>query len=254
MNNMQTLTYKALLSSDWNECLAPCGPFDAIIRHYPQCAADLETVFRLYTGNQITLGEAVRRIGTRVPGHLTPTQMDTYLEETFRTYRGVSELMRWCHDHDVLFMLNTTGMIGYFQRVLAKAYLPPLPVLSANPMVRFDPSPVDPPQILPLLETTDKPVHTAAVAARYAIAGDKIFLMGDSGGDGPHFKWGAGVGAHLIGSMTKPSLRRYCHDRGIFISHFVGHTYASAEPKALDKEMAFDFIGIKDIIEPVLCR
>jgi 2-hydroxy-3-keto-5-methylthiopentenyl-1-phosphate phosphatase len=250
---MQTHTYQALLSSDWNECLAPCGPFDAIVRHYPQHEMDLGTVFRQYTGNAISLGEAVRRISALVPHHLSPAQMDAYLREAFRTYRGVAELMRWCHDHDVLFMINTTGMIGYFQRVLAKSYLPPLPALSANPMVRFDPSPNDPEQIFPLLETTDKPVHTAAVAARYAIAGERIFLMGDSGGDGPHFKWGAGVGAHLIGSMTKPSLQRYCQESGIVINHFVGHTYASAEPKAPDKEMAFDFIAIKDIIEPVLC-
>jgi hypothetical protein len=252
MNNMQPHTYNALLSSDWNECLAPCGPFDAIVRHYPQCGTNLETVFRRYTGNVISLGEAVRRIQALVPRRLTPAQMDAYLEGDFRTYRGVPELIRWCDDHDVLFMVNTTGMIGYFQRVLAKAYLPPLPVLSAHPMVRFDPSPGDPAQILPLLETADKPVHTAAIAARYAIAGDKIFLMGDSGGDGPHFEWGAGVGARLIGSMTKPSLQRYCRDKDIVIDHLVGHTYAPGEPRALEKEVGFDFIGIKNLIEPVL--
>jgi hypothetical protein len=249
---MQRRTYAALLSSDWNECLAPCGPFDAIVRHYPQHGMDMETVFRQYTGNAISLGEAVRRIGALVPHPLSPAQMDAYLQAEFRTYRGVAELMRWCHEHDVLFMINTTGMIGYFQRILVRSYLPPLTALSANPMVRFAPSPSDPEQILPLLETTDKPLHTAAIAARYAIAGEKIFLMGDSGGDGPHFKWGAGMGAHLIGSMTKPSLQRYCQDSGIVIDHFVGHTYSTGEPKALDKEMAFDFIGIKDIIEPVL--
>jgi hypothetical protein len=249
---MRKRKYRALFSSDWNECLAPCRPFDVIIHHYPENSAHVQSIFRQYTGNIISLGEAVRQISTLLPQGLTTSQMDAYLEQDFVTYPGVAGLVRWCHDHGILFMVNTTGMIGYFQRALAKGYLPPLPVLAAHPLVRFDPLPSDPARILPLMETTDKAVHTAATAAQYAIDANSIFLMGDSGGDGPHFEWGARVGAHLIGSMTKPSLQRYCHDRGIVINHYVGHTYAPEEPISPDKEMAGSFTGIRKIMESVL--
>ncbi len=33
--------YKAMVSSDWNECLAPCGPFDFISFAYPRLEAEL---------------------------------------------------------------------------------------------------------------------------------------------------------------------------------------------------------------------
>lgn len=32
--------YRAMISSDWNECLAPCGPFDAIAFTYPDLEPD----------------------------------------------------------------------------------------------------------------------------------------------------------------------------------------------------------------------
>ena len=30
------MKYKAIISSDWNECLAPTGPFDPIAFVYPE--------------------------------------------------------------------------------------------------------------------------------------------------------------------------------------------------------------------------
>ncbi|MEJ2041084.1 MAG: hypothetical protein P8X55_19470 [Desulfosarcinaceae bacterium] len=244
--------YKALLSSDWNQCLAPCGPFDAFRHHYPDRAEDLDTVFRLYTGNAISLGEAAGRIRDLLPQGLTLRQMDDYLDQAFGTYPGVAELITWCRENNVLFMVNTTGLIGYFQRVLARGLLPQIPVLAAHPLIRFGPLASDPAQILVLEETPDKAVHTAAIAARYRIAPRRIFIMGDSGGDGPHFEWGARAGAHLIGSMTKPSLQTYCAGKGIEIGNFVGHTYARNEAVSPDREMAYNFLGIRNFIEPFI--
>jgi hypothetical protein len=249
---MKTKTYKALLSSDWNECLAPCGPFDAILFHFPEHSVEIETAFRHYTGNKISLAEAVQQIQTLCPEGLTIRQMDAYLKSEFTIYRDVSELISWCRAHAVLLMVNTTGMIGYFQRVLAKRYLPFLPVLAAHPLIRFDQQASDPALVLPLFETADKAVHTAAVAHRYNIRPERIFLMGDSGGDGPHFEWGAKQGAHLIGSMTKPSLQQYCRDRGIRIDHTFGHTYAPGESKSRENEMSYSFMEISEKIKAVI--
>jgi len=235
---VKSKSFKALLSSDWNECLAPCGPFDAFVQHYPQHATELDRIFRQYTGNTITLGQAA--------------QMDAYLKRHFRTYSGVTRLMRWCRDNGVLLMINTTGMIGYFQRLSAMGLLPQLPVLSAHELVRFAPLPSDPETILPLVETDDKAVHTAAVAGRYGIAPRCTFVMGDSGGDGPHFRWGAGVGACLIASMAKPSLLSYCREHDIAIDHFFGHTYSPAEETSPEKEMEYDFMALCGIIEVAL--
>ena len=244
--------YKALLSTDWNQCLAPCGPFDALAFHYPLHAAALETIFRQYTGNAISLGQAARKIKDLFPAGLGPDQMDLYLDQGFRTYRGVADLMTWCREHQVLFMVNTTGMIGYFQRVLARNLLPPIPVLSAHPLVRFDSLSSDPTQILVLQETSDKALNTAAVAKQHGIEPDKIFLMGDSGGDGPHFEWGARVGATLIGSMTKPSLQRYCRERGFKINHYIGQLDEGQEPMSPDQEMTCNFLDISHLIQAAL--
>jgi hypothetical protein len=244
--------YKALLSTDWNQCLAPCGPFDALAFHYPHHAAALETIFRQYTGNAISLGQAARKIKDLFPAGLGPDQMDLYLDQKFCTYRGVADLMTWCREHQVLFMLNTTGMIGYFQRVLARHLLPPIPVLSAHPLVRFDSLSSDPTQILVLKETSDKAVNTAAVARLHGIEPGKIFLMGDSGGDGPHFEWGARIGALLIGSMIKPSLRNYCHNRDIPIRIQFGISYADGDRRNKQKEMQINFKDLVPLIEDFL--
>ena len=136
--------FKALISSDWNECLAPCGPFDFISFSYPQLTRELEIIFRQYTGNRITLVEAVRQIQQFLPAPVTETQMDAYLDASFVTYAGVPELIEWCESQNILFMINTTGMIGYFQRIFAKNLLPAVPALSAHPMIRFAKNDTDP--------------------------------------------------------------------------------------------------------------
>lgn len=214
--------YRALVSSDWNQCLAPCGPFDVITYHYPGLAIKIDPIFKGYTGNRISLTTAVEQISKLVPAPITAAQMDTYLTDRFETYPGVPELMRACEEDNILFMINTTGMIGYFQRALAAGLLPRLPVLSAHPMTRYEAGPHDPVEIYPLLETTDKGVHTAAVASRFDIPASRIIIMGDSGGDGPHFEWGARVGATLIACRPKPSLISYCSNRHIAIDHLIG--------------------------------
>lgn len=241
--------FRRLVSSDWNECLAPCGPFDVITFHHPQLQADLEVVFRQYTGNVITLAAAVQRIQTLLPGPITREQMDAYLEQDFQTYRNVPQLIQACLERNILFMINTTGMIGYFQRLLARALLPPLPALSAHPLVRYTAGRVDPPLVYELRRIGDKPVHTEMAARQYGIPRRDIVIIGDSGGDGPHFAWGAKVGARLVGSMIKPSLARYCAQQGITIDHRFGHTYTEGQAKAAEAEMGYDFMALLEIID-----
>ena len=55
-------TYRVIVSSDWNECLAPCRPFDYLAFTYPDLKPDLDGIFRLYTGNRITLRDAMTRV------------------------------------------------------------------------------------------------------------------------------------------------------------------------------------------------
>ncbi|MBW2430111.1 MAG: hypothetical protein JRF56_14215, partial [Deltaproteobacteria bacterium] len=129
--------YKAIVSSDWNECLAPCGPFDFISFNQPDIRSKLSAIFRQYTANQIPLSEACGKIRKLMPNPVTPQQMDAYLDESFATYPGVPELIEWCLRENILFMINTTGMIGYFQRIFAKGLLPRVPVISAHPMIRY---------------------------------------------------------------------------------------------------------------------
>ncbi len=79
----------------------------------------------------------------------------------------------------------------------------------------------------------------------------KCILIGDSGGDGPHFEWGASVGAYLVGSMTKPSLESYCRKKGININTRFGVNYSAGEKKELGREMKVDFMGLVPVIEEV---
>lgn len=241
--------YKAIVSSDWNECLAPCGPFDFIAFNYPELESDLESIFKQYTDNIISLGEANRQIQKLLPGPITEEQMDAYLDKAFITYNGVPDLIEWCLNHDILFMINTTGMIGYFQRIFSKGLLPKIPALSAHPMIRFSERDTDPNYLYDLLEIQDKSKNTETVARMLNIAPEKIILMGDSGGDGPHFKWGAGIGAFLIGSMTKLSLENYCQTKGIHIDLRFGLSYNSGAKKDPDKEMQIDFRDLSSIIK-----
>jgi hypothetical protein len=245
-------SYTAMISSDWNQCLAPCGPFDALAFHYPEMGDRLDQIFRQYTSNVLTLGQASDAIEKLLPASLAPERMDAYLQDRFAVYTGVREFIQWCISRQVLFMINTTGPTGYFQRARALELLPAFGVLAAHPLVRYDPSATDPDIVLELEEITDKPRHTAAVAGRYAIAPEKIIIMGDSGGDGPHFQWGARNGATLIGSMVKPSLERYCAGSGIAMTHRFGHNYAAGEPVATEKEMGYPFTDLIGIVEQVI--
>ena len=244
--------YKGIVSSDWSECLAPCSPFDCISFNYPELSTELKTIFTQYTGNVITLKEAARRIQTLLPDSLTIEQMDAYLDNSFLTYSGVAELIEWCLSHYILFMINTTGMIGYFQRVFAKGLLPRVPVISAHPMIRYPDQASDPGDIYDLFETSDKGQNTAAAARRYEVASNHIILMGDSGGDGPHFDWGAKGNAFLIGSMTKPSLDNYCRQKNIKINLRFGIDYAEEKEKDHQKEMQINFGDLASIIEDIL--
>ena len=244
-------SYRAIFSTDWNECLAPCGPFDFITFNYPHMNDALTGIFRRYTGNQISLGQAVAQIDTMLPDSITRDQIDAYLDDSFAVYRGVPELIEWCAQHDVLFMINTTGMIGYFQRVFAKRLLPVVPVLSACSMIRFPSASSDPPDIYALMEIDDKSKNTTAVIQNTGIAPSQTILMGDSGGDGPHFRWGVHQKATLIASMTKPSLADYCTDKHITPDVTFGYTFKKGETKNPSKEMAFNFLDLVDVIEQV---
>jgi hypothetical protein len=246
--------YKAMVSSDWNGCLAPCGPFDCISFAYPRLKSDLSAIFRQYTGNLISLGEAAGQIRKLLPEPITPDQMDAYLDESFTTYRGVPELIEWCASHNILFMINTTGMIGYFQRIFAKTLLPPVPMVSAHPLVRYPQNPIGSCRVYELLETQDKSKNTVKIARSKAIPAAKIILLGDSGGDGPHFEWGAANGAYLIGSMTKPSLDAYCRKKDIEIDLRFGLDYSRREKRNPQKESQVNFMDLATTIEEIADR
>jgi hypothetical protein len=243
--------YRGMVSSDWNECLAPCGPFDPVSFAYPELQAELARVFLSYTSNQISLSEASRRLGELLSQPVSEKQMDAYLEASFVTYRGVTNLIRHCLDKGILFMINTTGMQGYFQRALARSLLPPGIVIAANPTISFQGHEGN---MYEVREIEDKAMNTAAVLREHSIPAGKLIIMGDSGGDGPHFEWGESVGAYLVGSMTKPSLEKYCRERGIRISTRFGVSYGDGEKKNQAREMEVDFMGFVPIIEEVVER
>jgi 2-hydroxy-3-keto-5-methylthiopentenyl-1-phosphate phosphatase len=246
--------FNAIVSSDWSECLAPCGPFDCIAFNFPELEPELTRVFRQYTGNSITLGEAAAQIRKMLPGLITRQQMDAYLDRSFVTYNGVPELIEWCLGNDILFMINTTGMIGYFQRVFAKSLLPRIPILSAHPMIRYPRGENDPHHIYELSETPDKGHNTESAVRLLGIPPEKIIVMGDSGGDGPHFKWGAARGAFLIGSMTKPSLDRYCRENKIGIGLRFGLDYSRDESRDPQKELQLNFMDLAPVMEDIAKR
>ena len=244
--------YKAIVSSDWNECLAPSGPFDFISFNFPDTGPQLTAIFRQYTGNRITLGQAVGYIRKLIPDPIKPEQMDAYLDAAFTTYTGVPDLIEWCLSKNILFMINTTGMIGYFQRIFARGLLPRTPVLSAHPMVRYPKIRSDPLLIYDLFETGDKARNTAAVTRSFGISSDKLIVMGDSGGDGPHFEWGSKTGAFLIGSMTKSSLTGYCAKKNIKIDLRFGVEYGKDDSRSVQKEMQVNFMDLTNTIEQIV--
>jgi 2-hydroxy-3-keto-5-methylthiopentenyl-1-phosphate phosphatase len=246
------MKFSALVASDWNECLAPCGPFDPILFVYPELSDSLTEIFRMYTSNRITLGEAVGRIREILPGPVTEERMDEYLERSFVTYKGVPALIEWCLHRGILFMINTTGTQGYFQRILQRSLLPAGVLVAANPLIRYLAAGGDEHPLLDVLEIQDKARNTEAVIRSYGIPAERVILIGDSGGDGPHFEWGESAGAHLIGSMTKPSLEHYCTARGITIHTRFGISYAEDDPRDPDREMRVDFMGLAPIIKAIL--
>ena len=146
-------------------------------------------------------------------------------------------------------MINTTGMIGYFQRVFARGLLPRVPVIAAHPMVRFPESGSDPRVIINLFETGDKAKSSAAVIQSMGIPADKVILIGDSGGDGPHFEWGSKTGAYLIGSMTKTTLVDYCCKKNIMIDLKFGINYTKDDTRDVRKEMQVNFMDLAATIE-----
>jgi 2-hydroxy-3-keto-5-methylthiopentenyl-1-phosphate phosphatase len=242
-------SYTAIVSSDWNECLAPTGPFDPIEFHHSALKARLQEIFKEYTGNRIRLGQAMERIEALLPRLLSEEQMDAYLDASFKIYKGVADLIDWCLNRNVLFMINTTGFQGFFQRAFSKGLIPSVPALSAHPLIRFQRRPSDPHLMLDLFETPDKGRNTAAVMKRFSVPPDKVLLIGDSGGDGPHFEWGAKAGAILVGSMTKGSLHSYCNSRAIKIDALFGLNYDHGGERDPDKEMGVDFMALAPILE-----
>ncbi len=244
------ITYKALISSDWNQCLAPCGPFDVITFTYPELTAEIEAIFKNYTGNKIPLGIAVSKINSLLPKPISIEQMDCYLDRSFETYPGVAGLIEWCLNKDFLFMINTTGPIGYFQRVFAKKLLPRVPVLAANPIIQY-PLSKESPLFYELRETQEKGEYTGLVLKQHEIASKRTIIIGDSGGDGPHFEWGERNSVYKIASMTKQSLLDYCSLNNIEINLRFGLVYGKGEQRDLGEEMSVDFLQLRPIFERI---
>ncbi|MFH0960174.1 MAG: hypothetical protein V1897_15885, partial [Pseudomonadota bacterium] len=216
------MKYRGIISSDWNQCLAPSGPFDPISFAHPDLEPELINTFNKYTSNEITLRQASSDIMKLLPEPLTERQMDDFLDKSFSIYYGVADLIKWASDRKILFMINTTGMQGFFERALIKKMLPHVPVIASNPLISYSRSPNDPRYQFKVFEIDDKPRNTMEAMRNFGIPSGKAVVIGDSGGDGPHFEWGARSGATLIGSMTKVSLARYCDQRQVKINHFFG--------------------------------
>ncbi len=249
---MHRQDYIGMVSSDWNQCLAPCGPFDAIVFRYPRLQRELDHVFRRYTANDIPLAAAVRKIEALLPAPLSEKDMDAYLTRHFATYRGVADLMLWCRRNHILFMINTTGPLGYFQRALARGLLPEPAAISAHPIIQFSGSDQTERLTFELQEITDKGFNTSKAADHFGIPPNKIIVIGDSGGDGPHFEWACSVGAATIASMAKPSLLNFCTRRRLKITHHFGHRYGEGEAVDGETENRYDFAQLANVIGRVL--
>ena len=78
-------------------------------------------------------------------------------------------------------------------------------------------------------------------ARHFQIPPQKILVMGDSGGDGPHFKWASDQHAVRVASMAKPSLKQYCFKQQIEIHAYFGISYQDGEPRRQADEMQVDF-------------
>ncbi len=241
---------RALICSDWSECLSPNGPFDPISFNYPEYSAELEDIFRKYTGNIISLGRALDMIINEKGLTLSQNQMERYMEQEFSMYKGVRELIQWAISNNILFVINSTGFQGYFQMAFRMGLIPRLLYISANPMIRFEDD--DSTTWFDIYETTDKPRNTEKILSINNIPPQNTVLIGDSGGDGPHFEWGAKAGAKLIGSMPKWSLIRYCRERGIRIHHMFGVIYGEGEKRDPEREKEIDFSSLISEIKRLL--
>jgi hypothetical protein len=121
-------------------------------------------------------------------------------------------------------------------------------------MLRYPSLKSDPPAIYELLEIQDKGKNSAAAARSQGIAADKIIIIGDSGGDGPHFEWGTQTGAFLIGSMIKPSLDSYCRKNRIAINLRVGLDFNNGTKKDPQNELQVNFMDLARMIAETVNR
>jgi hypothetical protein len=151
-------------------------------------------------------------------------------------------------------MINTTGVMGYFQRIFAKKLLPKVPVISASSMIRYPALETDPFLMYELHEIQDKAKNTEAALTSFGISEKKMVIIGDSGGDGPHFEWGEKHGAYMIGSMAKPSLTNYCMKKNIEINLLFGPAYGMGEERNGETEMSVDFMELSSVFERILAR
>lgn len=248
----QDKRYPGIVSSDWSECLSPNGPFDPISFNFPDLQPELLSIFRQYTGNIISLDDALQQIRSMLPEPITEERMDAYLDASFATYHRVPEFIQWCLSNDLYFIINTTGTLGYFQRAMAKGLIPSVSLVAGNPLIQFSGVEADPRFGPHVNDTSDKPKHTAQAAARLGIPFSRVVVIGDSGGDGPHFTWGHDVGACLIGSMPKQSLEKYCEDRGVLITHRFGVIDRPGVHRDLESEMVWDYMQLTDVIREQL--
>ena len=240
--------FKALVSSDWSECLSPNGPFDPISFNYPELKNDLASIFRRYTGNAMSLSDAYAGIKSLLPGPLTQEHMDAYLISSFATYPGLTDLIEWCLSKGAAFMINTTGTQGYFERAIAKGLLPKISAVACNPAIRYEGSDNPERYRYAVLEMEDKPKNTEAFMQSLGINPNRVVIIGDSGGDGPHFTWGSRVGAYLVGSMTKASLTEYCESHGAKINYRFGLSYEPGQERDPHEEMKACLTDLKDVI------
>ncbi len=210
---------RAIVSSDWNECLSPARPFDILTFLYPEMKEEIKETFLLYTGNKISYSGAVKKIRSMLPRPIEISDVDRYLDSEFSVYKGARELVEWCKENHIIFMINTTGWMGYFQRVFDKGLFPLVDCLSASGFLKFEKD-LSFTCVYALEEIEDKPLNTSLAMDRFGVK--KAIIIGDSGGDGPHFVWGDQQGAFLIGSMAKPSLLKYCSNHGVSINLIVG--------------------------------
>ena len=108
------------------------------------------------------------------------------------------------------------------------------------------------PSLRVIQETRDKPKNTESVMNKLGVPPRRVVIIGDSGGEGPHFDWGFSVGAYLIGSMTKHSLSDFCEERGIAINEKFGVSYLSGEKRNRAQEMRANFFELTELISAVL--